>query len=302
MSKTYKKLMELLIKKNLLDKTDTEPHIIQLVGDRDKPSISKKDIAFTIPANPMSDRGQFVLEYINNKGEVKLSKTFLQKAITEIIKKNNGTIPNAWDLYNKNPINSGIAKTLSCDCGHLGTAGCTAITDTNIKGDGNLYKNVMKKLKFNMEDVKVFDSFAGVGALLQSLKELGVPTKLIGISEVDVDCIIDYAGIHIDNFKDMNFEYPSEDIMKKYLMDRNIGYDFKKNKSTIPRTKKEKLKLCYKASVLTNNLGDVSKLNYDEIEDFDLFNLSFCCQDISGGRKTKGIKERRWHTYKKWFG
>lgn len=37
--------------------------MIQKVGDRDKDQWSIKDIAFTIPANPMSDRVQMVLEY-----------------------------------------------------------------------------------------------------------------------------------------------------------------------------------------------------------------------------------------------
>lgn len=39
-----------------------EPQVLQKVGDRDNPSLSIKDVAFTIPANPMSDRGQVVLE------------------------------------------------------------------------------------------------------------------------------------------------------------------------------------------------------------------------------------------------
>ena len=36
--------------------------IMQKVGDRDKPSISIKDYAFCVPANPMSDRQQLVIE------------------------------------------------------------------------------------------------------------------------------------------------------------------------------------------------------------------------------------------------
>lgn len=36
--------------------------VIQRVGDRDKVAWSVKDIAFTIAANPMSDRGQLVIE------------------------------------------------------------------------------------------------------------------------------------------------------------------------------------------------------------------------------------------------
>lgn len=36
--------------------------IYQYVGDRDKPTVSIKDIAFTLAANPMSDRMQRVIE------------------------------------------------------------------------------------------------------------------------------------------------------------------------------------------------------------------------------------------------
>ncbi|WP_396349930.1 DNA cytosine methyltransferase [Clostridium tetani] len=149
----------------------------------------------------------------------------------------------------------------------------------------------MKKLNFNMEEIKLFDSFAGIGALHQSLKELGVPIKLTGISEVDIDAIISYASIHIDNFKDITFDYPSDDEMRKVLMDRNIGYDFKKNKSKIPRLNKNKLKSCFKATMLLNNLGDIGKLDCDNIPDFDLFNFSFPCQNISIAGKQEGMKK-----------
>jgi len=36
--------------------------VIQRVGDRDKECWSVKDYAFTIPANPMSDRVQMITE------------------------------------------------------------------------------------------------------------------------------------------------------------------------------------------------------------------------------------------------
>ena len=36
--------------------------VIQRVGDRDKEIWSVKDYAFTVPANPMSDRVQMVVE------------------------------------------------------------------------------------------------------------------------------------------------------------------------------------------------------------------------------------------------
>jgi len=40
--------------------------MIQKVGDRGNPTISIKDYAFCVNANPMSDRQQFVVEYEEN--------------------------------------------------------------------------------------------------------------------------------------------------------------------------------------------------------------------------------------------
>lgn len=151
-----------------------------------------------------------------------------------------------------------------------------------------MYNDIMKKMNFNMEDIKLFDSFAGIGAMYQSLKELGVPTKLVGISEVDIDAIISYASIHINNFKTVPFDYPSDEEMRKWLIDRNIGFDFSTNKSKILRLQKNKLKLCYKASVLTNNYGDISIIDTNQLPDFDLFNISSPCQDFSVAGKQKG--------------
>ena len=37
--------------------------IMQMVGDRGNGYFSFKEIAFCIPSNPMSDRGQLVIEY-----------------------------------------------------------------------------------------------------------------------------------------------------------------------------------------------------------------------------------------------
>lgn len=41
--------------------------VIQRVGDRDKVAWSIKDIAFTVPANPMSDRVQMIIEIYDDK-------------------------------------------------------------------------------------------------------------------------------------------------------------------------------------------------------------------------------------------
>lgn len=75
-------------------------------------------------------------------------------------------------------------------------------------------------------------------------------------------------------------------------MDRNIGYDFKTGKSKIPRLKKDKLIKCYQVCVATNNYGDISKINYKDIEDFDLFNFSFPCTDLSVAGKQEGMSDK----------
>ena len=49
-------------------------------------------------------------------------KTYIEKALDETLAKCDG-VPEGLDLYNRRPINDGIAKTLGADCGHNGTAG-----------------------------------------------------------------------------------------------------------------------------------------------------------------------------------
>lgn len=164
----------------------------------------------------------------------------------------------------------------------------------NNEGGNKIMKEFTNSFtKYNFKDdfkISIVDFFSGIGSLHQSLKELGVNTSIEGISEIDVDAIISYAGIHIDNFKDLEFDYPSENDMRNWLLNRNIGWSFEKNKSSIPRLKKDKLYKVYKASVLLNNLGDISKINPSDIPDFDLMNFSFSCTDLSGAGKQKGMK------------
>ena len=162
--------------------------------------------------------------------------------------------------------------------------------DFKIRGEMHMWKNKLEKFDFKMDELRLFDAFAGKGALHKSLKKLGILVKVIGLSEIEPDAIIAYAGVHIKGFKDLEFEFPSDEKMRELLMNRNIGWDFIKQKSSIPRMKKDKLKLLYKATILTNNLGDISKLDYDNMFDFDLFNLSFPCTDLSRAGKQKGLK------------
>lgn len=73
-------------------------------------------------------------------------------------------------------------------------------------------------------------------------------------------------------------------------MNKNIGWDFQKQKSSIPRMKKDKLIKLYNADKFSNNLGDVSIIQTDTIVDHDLFTYSFPCQSVSVAGKQEGIK------------
>ncbi|MFH0334544.1 DNA (cytosine-5-)-methyltransferase [Clostridium perfringens] len=162
-----------------------------------------------------------------------------------------------------------IANTLTCSCNQ-------GVVE-NKRRDKNMWKNGLEKFDFKMDELKLFDSFAGKGALHKALKKLGIPTKVIGLSEIEPDAIIAYAGVHIKDFANLDFDYPLDDEMRNELMSINVGWDFTKQKSSIPRMKKEKLKLLYKSNKLTNNFGDISILDYPNLPDFDLFNFSFPC-------------------------
>ena len=120
-----------------------------------------------------------------------------------------------------------------------------------------------------------------------ALKNINLEHEVVGISEVDTDAIIAYAStrhdldaIEID--KDI-------DTMKEELMSKNVGYDFKKQKSCIPKMKKEKLYRLYKADKMTNNFGDISLIKVENIPKMDLFTYSFPCQDLSVAGNQKGM-------------
>ena len=164
------------------------------------------------------------------------------------------------------------------------------------------YLDIYEKYEFNLsklkeelgiDKLKVFDSFCGIGALHQAFKELGFPIELIGTSEIDIDAIISYTIGHVEGYleSENTFNYPSEPEMREYLMSINVGWDFKKEKSSIPRLKKDKLYKCYRACIMINNLGDISILDPNEIEDFDMFNFSFPCTNISVSGKQEGFED-----------
>lgn len=127
--------------------------------------------------------------------------------------------------------------------------------------------------------IKVFEAFAGVGSQHMALSNINVNFEIIGTSEIDIDAIISYASIHYPNYNEI--ESIPVDEMKSYLTSLNIGYDFKKAKSSLDKIKEDKLIKLYKSCIAMKNFGDISLISGNNIPEHDLLTYSFPCQDIS---------------------
>lgn len=138
---------------------------------------------------------------------------------------------------------------------------------------------------------------SGIGCQEQGIKDTGLfDFDVICTSDIDKDAIVSYAAIHcgltnemVETFPD----YPSRNQMAKDLADRNIGYDFKKNKpydwNKLAKRKSKDIEKIWLAMHLANNLGDISQIK--ELPYADLWTVSFCCQDISVAGHQAGLTE-----------
>lgn len=87
--------------------------------------------------------------------------------------------------------------------------------------------------------LRVFEAFAGYGSQAMALRNIGVPYRVVGISEIDQYAIMAYMAVH----------------------------------------------------GTTHNFGDISKIEWGGVEDFDLFTYSFPCTDISNAGQQQGLTE-----------
>lgn len=153
--------------------------------------------------------------------------------------------------------------------------------------------------RFKINDnkkLKVFEAFAGYGSQRMALRNIGIPFEIVGISEIEGEVIRSYAAIHtdflekrkeLDNFVDLD----KEELIA-YLERLNVPLDYKTFVNRAPKMKIEQLKEMYLANKLTNNFGDITKINPEKLPDFDLFTYSFPCQDISVAGYQNGLNEK----------
>lgn len=81
-----------------------------------------------------------------------------------------------------------IANTLTTSCNQ------GVLIENGYKSN---YKGIkIKKGSFNMDKLKVFESFSGVGSQAMALRNIGVDFEVVGISEVDKWALLAYDSIH----------------------------------------------------------------------------------------------------------
>lgn len=138
-----------------------------------------------------------------------------------------------------------------------------------------------------MDKIRVLETFSGYGSQSIALENIGLNHEVVAISEIDPDVIISYGAIR----GDINQQpiHKTDEEIKEWLMARNIGWDFQKQKSSIPRMKKDKLYKLYNSCVQHNNLGDISKIDAATLPDHDLFTYSFPCTDVSVAGHQQGL-------------
>lgn len=137
--------------------------------------------------------------------------------------------------------------------------------------------------------------FSGIGAQERGFQNSGLfDVKVLTTSDINKEAVLSYAAIHcgltqeiVDNYTG----YPSREEIAQYLTDINLGYEPEKDKLydwfKLARRKKNDIEKYWLACKLTNNLGDISKIQ--ELPYADLWTCSFPCTDISVAGKMKGL-------------
>jgi len=163
--------------------------------------------------------------------------------------------------------------------------------------------------------MKIFETFAGIGAqhkALKNLKEEGIVKdfEAVGISEWYISAIIAYSLIHHNK----DFQNQLKEIEKKYGLNEVDPKVLKKNEkefkeyvlkeleeetfstnskdpANLSRVNTTTLKQLYVGRKVTKNLGSVMGVVGEELpKGIDVLTYSFPCQDLSAAGKKRGLE------------
>jgi DNA-cytosine methyltransferase len=135
-----------------------------------------------------------------------------------------------------------------------------------------------EKIKLTVNEL-----FSGIGCQSRGFENSKLfDVRVLTTSDIYKEAVLSYAAIHcgltneiVENYSD----YPSREEMAQYLTDLNLGYNPEKDTKfdwfKLVKRKKKDLEKYWLACQLTNNLGDISKI--DELPYADLWTVSFPC-------------------------
>lgn len=125
--------------------------------------------------------------------------------------------------------------------------------------------------------------FSGIGCQERGFENSGLfDLEVLNTSDINKDAVVSYAAVHCGLTKEMveNYsDYPSREEMAAYLKVINLGYEPEKNKSydwdKLARRKSNDIEKYWLACKLSNNLGDISKI--EKLPYAGLWTCSFPC-------------------------
>ena len=101
-----------------------------------------------------------------------------------------------------NPYNTAeildFSPTITTQCGSTTSSATVLIQEHNNIINKKESVCLDKKTIINKK-IKLFDSFAGIGALHTALKNIGVDVELVATSEIDIPALLSYNAIHNEN-------------------------------------------------------------------------------------------------------
>ena len=125
--------------------------------------------------------------------------------------------------------------------------------------------------------------FSGIGCQERGFQNSNIfDLEVLNTSEINKEAILTYAAIHCglnENLINTYTDYPTRKEMAQHLTDINFGYDPEKDKYVdwfkMAKKKNKDIEKYWLACKLTNNLGDISKIQ--ELPYADLWTCSFPC-------------------------
>lgn len=141
--------------------------------------------------------------------------------------------------------------------------------------------------------------FSGIGCQERGFRDSGLfDIEVLHTSDINKESVLSYAAIHCgmtNEMVDTYTDYPSREEMAQYLTDINLGYEPEKKKGEkefdwfkLVKRKNKDLEKYWLACKLTNNLGDITKI--EDLPYADFWTVSFPCQSVSVAGKMKGLK------------